>query len=162
MVTRKTPVKKVATKSATRKKAPARKPENNQSPVKKKSRGGRAYVRKGTGVGGARPGAGRKKGATTKRTREIANKLMESDEISPLEYMLQTLRETPDKLRAEYKKGEIDAAEFAIRLQHLQKRRDDAAKDAAPYIHPRLSSIEAKVEDTGHEKMLALLAEAGL
>jgi hypothetical protein len=33
-------------------------------------------------------------------------------------------------------------------------RRDDMAKAAAPYVHPRLSSIEAQVAVTGHEAAL--------
>lgn len=73
--------------------------------------------------GGARPGAGRKPGAVTQKTREIAEKAA-SEGITPLEYMLNVLRnegEDPDK-------------------------RFEAAKHAAPYIHPKLSSVEAKVD----------------
>lgn len=55
-----------------------------------------------------------------------------ADGITPLEYMLKILRdETADPLR-----------------------RDDMAKAAAPYVHPRLSSIEAQVAVTGHEAAL--------
>lgn len=74
--------------------------------------------------GGARPNAGRKPSALTTKTREIAEKAIEGG-ITPLDYMLQILRdETLD-----------GAARF------------EAAKAAAPYVHPRLSTIEAHGKD---------------
>lgn len=70
--------------------------------------------------GGARPGAGRKKGSGNKRSRAIAMQAFK-DGLSPLEVMLRAMRE------------------------HAQAERWDAAsgiaKDAAPYMHPRLASI---------------------
>lgn len=130
-----------------------RKTENNQ--ISKPA--GKRGPKPGTGAGGKRSGSGRKKGAATKRTREIADKLAESGEMTPLEYMLGVLRETPEKIKAQYDSGEIDAVEYAVKMTELIKRRDNAAEKAAPYIHPRLASIEAKVEDSGHEKWLALM-----
>lgn len=73
--------------------------------------------------GGKRPGAGRKPGSATTRTREIAEGAAQEG-ITPLEFMLQVMRD--------------EEAERSERL--------DMAKAAAPYIHPRLSSIEANVE----------------
>lgn len=78
------------------------------------------------GRGGARPGAGRKKGSTTKKTREIAEKAIASG-MTPLDVMLEAMR---DAYRAG---GAVAAAEFA--------------KDAAPYIHPKLSSTALKNDD---------------
>ena len=138
------------------KKTPAKKPaakksfENNQKKIT------RASVKR-PGSGGARKGSGRKLGAATKKTREIADRLAASDEISPLEYMLETLRETPDKLRKMYADGDIDTVEYTIRLQELTKRRDKAAVDACPYIHPRLSSITADVNTQGHDHWITLM-----
>jgi hypothetical protein len=71
--------------------------------------------------GGKREGAGRKAGSTTTKTREIANKALEEG-ITPLEVMLKAMREAYD--RTDYK----EAATFA--------------KDAAPYVHPRLAAVE--------------------
>lgn len=88
--------------------------------------------------GGARPGADRPVGAANKRTREIADAAMTSG-LSPLEFMLNVLR---DESR--------DQAE-----------RMDAAKSAAPYIHPRLTSIEADVTTDSYEERLKRLAESG-
>lgn len=73
--------------------------------------------------GGSRPGAGRKQGAATKKTREVANKAAESGE-TPLEFMLTRMRDA--------------AAPMEDRM--------DMAKAAAPYIHAKLSTIEAKVD----------------
>lgn len=69
--------------------------------------------------GGKRPGAGRPKGAANKRTREVADKAAQ-DGITPLEYMLGRMRD-----------------ESADRSERM-----DAAKAAAPYIHPKLSTVE--------------------
>jgi hypothetical protein len=71
--------------------------------------------------GGKRAGAGRKAGSATRRTREIADQAA-AEGITPLEVMLKAMR------------FHVDA-----------KRWDEAAtvaKDAAPYVHPRLAAIE--------------------
>ena len=73
--------------------------------------------------GGARPGAGRKLGSVTKKTREVADQAIGSGE-TPLEYLLKVMRD-PDAQRAE---------------------RTDAAKAAAPYMHAKLSSVEVKAD----------------
>jgi hypothetical protein len=71
--------------------------------------------------GGKRIGAGRKPGSQTKRTRAIAEKAAQEG-ITPLEVMLRSMRE-------HYDAGRLDNA-AAI------------AKDAAPYMHPRLQSVQ--------------------
>lgn len=63
-------------------------------------------------------------GAANKKTREIADALAASGLETPLEFMLKVMR---DELQ-----------EMGVRT--------DMAKSAAPYIHPRLSSIDAKIE----------------
>ena len=143
---KKNPIKRVPAKKSAVKKSF----ENNQKKIT------RASVKR-PGSGGARKGSGRKLGAATKKTREIADRLAASDEISPLEWMLETLRETPDKLRKMYADGDIDTVEFTIRLQELTKRRDKAAVDSCPYLHPRLSSITADVNTNGHDHWLMLM-----
>lgn len=79
--------------------------------------------------GGARKGSGRKAGSATKKTREIADKAAEEG-ITPLEFMLNVMRtEASD---------EMDSKELAI----VWGLRFEAAKAAAPYIHPRLAAVE--------------------
>ena len=69
--------------------------------------------------GGAREGAGRKPGQTTKLNEDARQKALEGG-ISPLDYMLAQLRDdTNDK-----------------------ETRMDAAKAAAPYVHARLAAVE--------------------
>lgn len=74
-----------------------------------------------TQVGGARPGAGRKKGGHNRITEEAIAKAREGGEM-PLDYMLKIMRD----------EGEESA------------RRLDAAKAAAPYVHPKLTAIQVE------------------
>lgn len=84
-----------------------------------------------TGRGGFRKGAGRKPGSLTKRTNEIAQAAAASG-LTPLEVMLKAMQ------------------------QHVEaKSWDEAAKiaqAAAPYMHPRLASVDmtSKNETTVH------------
>jgi len=71
--------------------------------------------------GGKRLGAGRRPGSASKRTREIADKAA-AEGMTPLEVMLRAMKEHAEALRWD------QAA--------------SVAKDAAPYIHPRLAAIE--------------------
>lgn len=78
--------------------------------------------------GSPRPNAGRPKGARNAKTAE-AVKATEDTGITPLEYLLAEMR---DPLKD-------DAT------------RRDCAKAAAPYVHARLTTVEAKVEgDMNH------------
>lgn len=87
------------------------------------------------GRGGRRVGAGRKPGSATKRTREIADRAAE-DGITPLEYMLQIMR------------GDSDHEDPKIMAQR-ELMRFEAAKAAAPYVHPKLASVEHTGKDGG-------------
>src|SRR4051812_6001077 len=88
------------------------------------------------GRGGRRPGAGRKLGSASLKTREIANAAAATG-ITPLEVMLEAMR----KHRAA---GDLDAAAAV-------------AKDAAPYIHPRLASVA--LDATVHRDPVELTTE---
>lgn len=70
--------------------------------------------------GGKRPGAGRKAGVPNKRTAET-QKAVEESGLTPLDYMLSVMRDT----------GQDEARRLA------------AANMAAPYVHPKLSAVEA-------------------
>jgi hypothetical protein len=90
---------------------------------------------KSSGRGGARKGAGRKAGSSTKRTREIADRAAEEG-ITPLEYMLQVMRDETNDPR----------------------ERLNAAVSAAPFIHAKLSSVEMNAKVTTHEASIDDLA----
>jgi hypothetical protein len=86
--------------------------------------------------GGSRPGAGRKQGSASRRSQEVTAAIIETGEL-PLEYMLKVVRdENAD-----------------------QKRRDAMAIAAAPYVHPRLATIDGdlNLHLHKHEEALAEL-----
>jgi hypothetical protein len=85
--------------------------------------------------GGARPGAGRKKGSGNVKSREIAERAL-AEGITPLEFMLQIMRDEacPDDVPAEQKLA-------------FHVKRFEAAKAAAPYVHPRLNAVEHTGKD---------------
>jgi hypothetical protein len=68
---------------------------------------------------------GRQKGTPNRVTREREGEIAASG-LTPLEWMLTVLRDTSQPF----------------------ERRDDMAKAAAPYVHPRLSSVEANHRGT--------------
>jgi hypothetical protein len=75
--------------------------------------------------GGARPNAGRKPGALNKATKAAKAKA-EAEGIMPLDYMLSIMRDE----------------------ESTKAERMDMAKSAAPYLHAKLSTIEATVDAT--------------
>src|SRR5262249_25437791 len=76
-------------------------------------------------TGGARPGAGRKPGSATKKTRAIADKAADEG-LVPLEVLLDIMRR--------YYKAEQWKEAAAV------------AAVAAPFCHPKLTSVTAKGE----------------
>ena len=83
--------------------------------------------------GGARPGAGRPKGRRSSKTVEQLAAIAGSG-LTPLAYLLKIMR---DK--------ELDRA---VRL--------DAAKAAAPYVHPKLANLDATVKgDSAHPLVIS-------
>lgn len=82
--------------------------------------------------GGKREGAGRPKGAKNKKTEEQIAAVQETG-ITPLEYLLEVMR---DESRDD-------------------KDRTEAAKAAAPYVHPKLTSTELNANlSLDHESAL--------
>jgi hypothetical protein len=71
--------------------------------------------------GGARPGAGRKPGSLNSRTRAIAEKCI-AEGTTPLEVLIAAMTEA------------YQAKDYESACKY--------AKDAAPYIHPRLANVE--------------------
>jgi hypothetical protein len=76
--------------------------------------------------GGAREGAGRKPGSVNKRTAEKVA-AVEASGLTPLDFMLNVMRDGDQAMDLRF----------------------DAAKAAAPYVHARLSSIDANVDLNG-------------
>lgn len=105
--------------------------ENNQTKSER-------YSKKAPTRGGARPNAGRKKGAATAKTRAIADKAA-AEGITPLEVMLKTMSALME--RAEALQANQDPDDDTNPLK-LMIQAADVAKDAAPYMHPRLAAID--------------------
>ena len=89
--------------------------------------------------GGAKPGerrGGRKKGTPNKKT-SVQVAAVQATGVTPLEYML-------DVMRQPIPKGASISETIAISDQRFE-----AAKAAAPYVHPRLAAIEHTGKDGG-------------
>lgn len=119
--------------------------------------------KKSNGRGGARKGAGRKPGSANTKTREIANRAAEEG-ITPLEVMLDNMRFAHGKaadVLAQLLACGAETPEAFNEFKELLRFRgmaQEAAKDAAPYLHPRLSSVEMNANVSTHEASLDDLA----
>jgi len=122
--------------------------ENNQKKSKPKV--------KPANKGGARPGAGRKEGSLTKRTREIAE-VAAAQGITPLEVMMSTMMALYKEAENCNRHDDHDHAHEGVGHDHdvmITKNRikllnmaATIARHAAPYVHPRLSAIEHTGKD---------------
>ncbi len=78
---------------------------------------------------------GRKRGVPNKATAQQRDEILNSG-LSPLDWMLQVLRDPSQP----------------------NERRDEMAKAAAPYVHPRLTAVDGRMDlRMSHEEMLELL-----
>lgn len=98
--------------------------------------------------GGKRPGAGRPKGIPYAESRPGANRnksLRERYPVWPLEHMLSVLNQ-PDVIvpKKNGKNGkEIEnLEELKVQAEKVAAAKMDAAKAAAPYLHPRLAQVD--------------------
>lgn len=111
-------------------------------------------------AGGKRVGAGRKLGAVTKRTREVAERAL-AEGKAPLEVMLDNMRHfqqvaldaeaTLEGLTVEEFTGKVTAEtpeeQFKVLLAQVKKTAGfrvmahECARDAASYMHAKLSSV---------------------
>lgn len=91
--------------------------------------------------GGQRPGAGRPKGSKHTVNESIRCEIAQSGAETPLEYMLRVMCDP----------------------NASDKRRDDMARAAAPYMHARLESVEhvpwqpKSVEELTNEELMELI-----
>ena len=85
-----------------------------------------------SGRGGSRTGAGRPPGSKNQRSAEIAQAAVEAG-ITPIEVMLTAMRDL-----------------WAVGTPEAKREAATIAKDAAPYVHPRLASIDQTVNERPH------------
>lgn len=118
-------------------------------------------------VGGARKGAGRKVGAATQRSREIANRLMKSGKPTPLEVMCINMLYFFEKAEAAQKQldalppSQKDSQQGVLLEKKVVSNRirsTEVAVEAAPYMHARIQAIEL---DDGNGGPLRIIFEKG-
>lgn len=97
--------------------------------------------------GGARQGAGRKRGGKNAKSAEIAQKAAAAG-LTPLEYMLDILRGKPPE------------GADVVQILAYESMRFEAAKAAAPYVHPRLAAVEHSGKDGGPLEIIHRMANA--
>jgi hypothetical protein len=123
--------------------------------------------------GGKREGAGRPSGALTQRTRDVAEKALATGK-TPLEVMIDNMRHFQQvALDAEATLDGLSASEFSEQVSPDASPEDqfkfllaqvkktagfrqiaqECARDAAPYIHPKLSSVAHTDPDGGPLKI---------
>lgn len=94
---------------------------------------------------GAKTG-GRAKGTRNKATAAKVREIAESG-LTPLDYMLNILRsEVPPELNELIENGTLNV-ELIAALAAWHAQRFEAAKAAAPYVHPRLQNTTVKIPD---------------
>lgn len=107
--------------------------------------------------GGKRPGAGRKPNTPNKATQDRQAKVA-SGGATPLDVLL-------DGMRFHHKIAQMavaaDPPEAKVAALALKEARE-FARDAAPYVHPRLATVEHGGKDGGPIKVIISGADRGL
>lgn len=93
--------------------------------------------------GGKRPGAGRKAGVQNKVNKDLRERILASGK-SPLEFLVDLMRE-PMPVRGH----DENILTYLKRVELWDRNRVLGAKEAAPFIHAKLSSIEVTGKDGG-------------
>jgi hypothetical protein len=112
---------------------------------------------KSNGRGGARKGAGRPPGSATKKTRAIADKAAKEG-LTPLEVMLDAMTALHRQANELAEGAEAEMGGRKVNRLGLLVAAAEVAKDAAPYMHPRLQAIEHTGAKSGQYEMLLLEA----
>ena len=99
------------------------------------------------GHGGKREGAGKPKNAATKRS-EQAMHLAEEKGIDPVEMLLDLTKWAYEQFQASQTKDNADMVK-------------DYAKECAPYVRPKLSSVEAKGDAENPIRMVHKIVLSG-
>lgn len=106
------------------------------------------------GYGGARTGAGRKPGAINKLARD-AREAAKLTGMLPHEILLSQARGEPQRVYSVDPQGVI-----SFRLQcPTMEQQTDAAKAAAPYYAPKISTVEV-ITGVGDDELDAIIAGA--
>jgi hypothetical protein len=120
---------------------------------KPKKRGGRPKLRDieknnaSLSVNNPHGRAGKKRGYRKKKTQETIDKVTKTG-ITPLEYLTSVYRSpVPPEIQSMIDEGEV-TVELVQSLSDWHKVRFEAAKAAAPYVHPKLTSVLHQGDET--------------
>ena len=91
--------------------------------------------------GGAKPGAGRPVGVPNKVTANFRDEYLRSGKKTPIEFLLDVMNDEP-RPRKRFDDKEEDEGVYEHYLWNHKDRCIAAAIQVAPYIHPKLSSVE--------------------
>ena len=94
------------------------------------------------GKGGRREGAGRPKGALSRKTQEIVD-LALSQGVTPMDVMLGTMRKLWESATTT---DPVIIATLPVSQHELAMQAVEVAAKCAPYCHPKLVSQEIKAE----------------
>jgi len=105
--------------------------------------------------GGARPNAGRKKGSVNRNSSIRAAKAAKTG-ILPADVLLEAMRYHHARAQTELRKPKPKAAIVKAELALA----GGFAKDAAPYYHSRLATLQTKLAVTGKISLLDLVMQS--
>lgn len=114
--------------------------------------------------GGARAGAGRKATATTIAARNRANQYARDGGALPVDVMILTMRKLwmeATTVQAK-KRGKRKAKPMTDWDLPMMKEAHDIATDLAPYIHPKLASVEQSGPNGGPLDVMVTQVRKGL
>lgn len=94
--------------------------------------------------GKPKPGEGRPIGVPNRVTANFRDEYLRSGKKSPMEFLLDVMNEEPRPRRTGYEDGRKpeEIGEYERFVWNHKDRRIAAAIQVAPYIHPKLSSVE--------------------
>lgn len=107
--------------------------------------------------GGKRPNAGRKKNVPNKATQERQARVAK-DGPTPLDVLLDGMRFHHKVARMALEAEPIEAKVVALALKEAR----EFARDAAPYVHPRLATVEHGGKDGGPIRVTISGVDRGL
>jgi hypothetical protein len=98
-------------------------------------------------AGGAREGAGRKKGGRNRRRAKGADDLLIDAGVTPLAVMLEAMRASYESYQSSKEKADLHQAALY-------------AKDAAPYCHPKLANVSVDLSGLTDEQLAGMVSGA--
>ena len=99
--------------------------------------------------GGARSGAGRKKNSPNKATQKRQEQITQTGS-TPLDVMIENMRfahERGTEVLAKIIESDGASVDALKEMIGFRKLAQECAKDAAPYVHPRLAAVEHTGKD---------------